>query len=253
VTARAQLRARLATLGARPTAAPSPDFVRALGERLAHTAPPAVVTVAGLTRRDVRDGLQRVGRAAARPAPVFVAALEDRLQHTDPAADVAVAAAPRHHAVLRASMAAAASVAAVLLATALLGGFGTGQHQGLQLGNAVNATVVLPNGHVVAGHSGLSLPDGSVVRTGPNGRVTIGSVTLGPGSQGVVNGGQLIPSPPNVAPITPAIPTPPVTVPAASPAPVTLPNLPAFPHGPSVVPTTLPHGLLPNLLPGLLP
>lgn len=250
--ARAQLRARLATLAARPTAAPSPDFVSALGERLEHTPPPPVVTVHGLTRGDVREALQRVGRAAARPAPAFVAALEDRLQHTDPVPDVAVAAAPRRPAVLRASLAAAASVAAVLLATALLGGFGTGQHQGLQLGNAVNATVVLPNGHVVAGRSGLSLPNGTVVRTGPNGRVTIGSVTLGPGSQGTVNGGQLVPSPPNVAPITPT-PTLPVALPATPPAPVTLPALPAVPHLPSVVPTTLPHGLLPNLLPGLLP
>ena len=253
MSARARLRTRLTALGARPTVAPSPDFVSALGERLEHAAPAAVVTVQGLTRRDVRDDLRRVGRAVPRPAPAFVAALEDRLLHADSGTEVVAAPAPRHHVVLRASMAAAATVAAVLLATALLGGFGTGQHTGLALGNAVNATVVLPNGQVVTARSGLSLPDGSIVRTGPNGRVRVGSVSLGPGSQGVVNGGQLVPSLPTVTPITPTLPQVPVTVPAAPPAPVTLPTLPALPHVPQVVPTTLPHGLLPNLLPGLLP
>ena len=243
---RARLRERLEALGARPTAAPSAAFVAALGERLEHTATPPVVAVPGVSRGEVRDGLRRVGRVAAQPAPGFVAALEDRLGHADRTREPALAPAPRHRSVLRASVAAAATVAAVLLATALLGGFGTGTNAGLQLGNAVDATVVLPNGHVVTGRSGLSLPNGSVVRTGRHGRASVGSVHLGPGSQGVVNGGQLLPALPNVPPITPAPPTVPVTLPAAPPAPLTPPPPP---HLPPLVPTTLPQLPLPNLVP----
>ncbi len=256
MTARAQLRARLRALGARPTAAPSAGFVAALGQHLASTAVPDVVVAPRLTRTGARDGLQRLGRVRARPSPVFVAALQDRLQHVDTRAAV-VAATPRHRVLLRASTAAAATVAVVLLATALLGGFGGGQRTALQLGNAVNTTVQLPDGRTVSGRSGLSLPDGSIVRTGPDGRASIGSVNLGPGSQAVVNGGRLGPSTPTVPAVTPNVPNVPVTLPPAPAAPVTVPTV--LPQFPQVVPTTpphllpLPHPLLPNLLPGLLP
>ena len=251
MSARARLRDRLSALGARPTAPPSPEFVTALGDRLVHTAAPVVVT--GASRGELREGLVRLGGVAAKPAPAFVAALEDRLAHTDPTDEPAVVAlAPRRRSVVGAGMAAAATVAAVLIATALLGGFGSGGHAGVQLGNAVDVTVVLPNGQVVHGQPGLSLPNGSVVRTGTNGHVKVGAVTLGPGEQGVVNGGQLIPSTPSVPPVTPTLPNVPVTLPAAPP--VTLPSVPPVPHLPLPVPTTLPKLLpLPNLLPGLIP
>lgn len=113
----------------------------------------------------------------------------------------------------------------------------------------MNVTVVLPNGQVVPARRGQSLPNGSIVRTGPHGHVAIGSVTLGPGSQGVVSGGQVFPSIPNVPPITPTLPTVLVTVPAAGPAPPVTP--PTLPHLPQVVPTTLPNLPRPHLLPGL--
>ncbi|HEY6316404.1 MAG TPA: hypothetical protein VI462_00785, partial [Acidimicrobiia bacterium] len=239
MTARAELRARLRALGARPTAAPSAGFVAALGQRLASTAAPDVVLTQRLTRAGARDGLQRLGRVRARPAPTFVAALEDRLQHVDtPGAPVA-ADRPRHRVLLRASTAAAASVAVVLIATALLGGFGSGKSSsGLQLGAAVNTTVQLPDGRTVSGRSGLSLPDGSIVRTGPDGRASIGSVNLGPGSQAEVSGGQLGPSAPTAPTVIPGAPNVPVTPPPAPAAPVTVPTV--LPNLPQLVPSAQP-------------
>jgi len=88
----------------------------------------------------------------------------------------------------------------------------------------VNTTVVLPGGRTVAGRNGLRLPNGAVVRTGPNGRAAAGTTQLGPGLEGVVaNNGLRIqlptPGPPvNVPPVTiPALPrVPPIQTPPAS-------------------------------------
>ncbi len=252
MTSRARLRTRLRAAGTRPTVAASETFVTELGRRLEHTiaAPVAELTV---TRAAARDALTRLGRVTARPAPEFVAALEDSLRDPDTARDAPLVPSRRRRSVLSASSAAAASVAVVLLATALLGGFGSGSTS-LRLGDAANTTVVLPNGRSVAGRAGLTLPNGTIVRTGPHGQAHAGSVQLGPGSQAVVHGGHLDVTPPPVPPITPTVPTTPVTVPTPpvtppSLPPVTLPTVPGLPSG--LPPVTVPT--VPGLLPGLLP
>jgi hypothetical protein len=233
MTSRARLRARLREAGTRPTVAASDTFVAELGHRLEHTivAPVAALTV---TRAEARDALTRLGRVTARPAPDFVAALEQRLADPDRRRGAPLVALRRRRGVLQASSAAAACVALLLLATALLGGFGSGS-TGLRLGDAVNTTVVLPNGQAITGRAGLTLPNGTIVRTGPHGLAHAGSVQLGPGSQGVVHAGRLDVTPPPVPPITPTVPTPPVTAPTQPTTPglpgVTVPTQPALPPG----------------------
>jgi hypothetical protein len=87
---------------------------------------------------------------------------------------------------------AAAVVAGLVLVGALDGWFGqTDADVALALAGAVDTTVVLPDGSSIEGHSGLTLPDGSVVRTGPNGRAAAGSVEIGPGLEALVEAGRL--------------------------------------------------------------
>jgi len=233
MTSRARLRVRLREAGTRPTVVASDTFVAELGRRLEHTI---VVPVAPLTvtRAEARHALTRLGRVTARPDPAFVAALQAGLRDPATLRDAPLVPLRRRRGVLSASSAAAASIAVVLLATALLGGFGTGSTS-LRLGDVANTTVVLPNGQALVGRAGLTLPNGTIVRTGPHGLAHAGSVQLGPGSQGVVHAGRLDVTPPPVPPITPTVPTTPATVPAP---PVTVPSLPRV---------TLPT------VPGLLP
>jgi cell division septation protein DedD len=67
--------------------------------------------------------------------------------------------------------------------------------------------VQLPDGSMVAGVRGVSLPDGAVVRTGPHGRCSAGDVDFGPGIEALVDSGRLRLRP--------------VAAPAAAPDPVT--------------------------------
>jgi hypothetical protein len=196
-------------------------------------------------RRAVRDDLTRLGeRPVTGPSFGFKARLERRLVggvEANPGA-MLLALPRRQRRRLPALTLAAASVATVVLAGALLGAFGHGGTRALQLAAAVDTTVVMPGGQTVPGRTGLGLPNGSVVWTGPNGRAAAGPVELGPGIEGVVDEGQLrlqsLPAgsvPSNLAPVTtPAIP-PVVRVPAAHVPKVTLPTVP-----PVVPPTTLP-------------
>jgi hypothetical protein len=87
---------------------------------------------------------------------------------------------------------AAAVVAGLVLVGALDGWFGRAEgNVALALAGAVDTTVVMPDGRSVEGRSGLVLPDGSVVRTGPNGHAAAGSFELGPGLEAQVNAGRL--------------------------------------------------------------
>jgi len=184
------------------------------------------------TRRDLRNALESMGR---RPAPVprpdFVAGLEARLMSMDRAAesqdaeDTGVApVVPLHGrrggkrvAVL--TGAAAATIAALVLAGALSGWFGNGADgRNPQLTDAVDTTVKLPNGEVVQGEEGLLLPDGAVVRTGPDGTAAAGGVEIGPGQQATVEDGKLLP--PVTAPTSPTVP--PIEIP-------TIPTVPSLP------------------------
>lgn len=191
------------------------------------------------TRHALREDLTRIGaKPTPGPSPAFTARLERQLVgHLDPSAGATVLARPRRRRhIMSILTAAAATVAIVVLGGALLGVFGQGGNGSLQLATAKDTTVFLPGGQAVPGHTGLSLPDGTVVRTGPNGRAAAGSVELGPGLQGVVDAGTLRPQPvpPASVPGLTTPTTPPVNIP-----PVTLPG-PPFGNG--VLPTLPPLG-----------
>ena len=188
-------------------------------------------------RRAVRDDLTRLGkRTVTGPSFGFSARLERRLVGgVEALRGVTLLALPRRQRRrLPAVTVAAASVAGVVLAGALLGAFGHGGTGALQLAAAVDTTVVMPGGQTVPGRTGLGLPDGSVVWTGPNGRAAAGPVELGPGIEGFVDRGQLrlqsLPAgsgPSNLAPVT-TPPTPSVVhVPAGHVPKVTVPTVPS--------------------------
>jgi hypothetical protein len=197
-------------------------------------------------RRAVREGLIRLGgQPVTRPSFAFKARLEGELiGGVEAPSGVTLLSLPRRHGRrLPAVTLAAASVAGVVLGGALLGAFGHGGTGALQLAAAVDTTVVMPGGQTVPGRTGLGLPDGSVVWTGPNGRAAAGPVELGPGIEGVVvDAGHLrlqpLPAggtPSNLTPVTtPTIPSV-VHVPAVNVPKVTLPTVPKV-----VPPTTLP-------------
>lgn len=148
------------------------------------------------SRRELRRELQDIGsQGAPGPDSGFVAGLAVRL-----AAEAAVRrriafVSPSRRRRVRPMpvlTGAAAVLAGLVLVGALDGWFG--QPDGdvaLALAGAVDTTVVLPDGRSVEGHTGLVLPDGSVVRTGPNGRAAAGTVELGPGLEAQVDAGRL--------------------------------------------------------------
>ncbi len=131
------------------------------------------------------------------PTPRFAFGLERRLvQQAGLVAGATLVALPtRHRSLLPALTLGAGALATVVLAGALLGTFGRGGSEVLSLAAAVDTTVVMPGGHAVAGHTGLNLPNGSVVWTGPNGSASAGPVEIGPGIEAVVDAGRLRLSP----------------------------------------------------------
>jgi hypothetical protein len=169
------------------------------------------------SRRDVQALLEEVGsRPAPEPRTEFVAGLEARLlADARPAAraDVVTPLRARPTGRLRpALVAAAAAAAAVVLVGSLAGWFGRDEVQRQPaLAAAVDTTVVLPDGTEVPGKDGLDLPDGTIVRTGPEGHAAVGNVDLGPSQEAVVEAGRLkitIPDlpPPPVSVTVPAVP-----------------------------------------------
>lgn len=148
------------------------------------------------SRRALRRELRALGARGVPDADAgFVAGLALRLA-ADAAAGrriafVGPARRPRARA-LPVLTGAAAVLAGVVLVGALDGWFGSPDADvALALAGAVDTTVVLPDGRSVEGHTGLVLPDGSVVRTGPNGRAAAGTVELGPGLEAQVDAGRL--------------------------------------------------------------
>jgi hypothetical protein len=88
--------------------------------------------------------------------------------------------------------AAAAAVAAAVLLGALTGVYGRGvEDRVLALAVAVDTTVQLPDGTLIEGARGVSLPDGAIVRTGPNGHCSAGDIDFGPGVEALVDAGRL--------------------------------------------------------------
>jgi hypothetical protein len=118
---------------------------------------------------------------------------------------------------------AGAAIAAVVMVGAFTGWFDRGPGSvstpsRISIASAVNTEVELPDGTTVEGSDGLKLPDGAVVRTGPDGRASVGNVDLGPGQEATVDGNRITVS-------TPVVTLPTVTVP-----PVTLPPVPGLPQ-----------------------
>lgn len=191
------------------------------------------------TRHALRAELTRLAQQpVAGPSVAFQARLERQLIGTvDARPDATLRALPRRRRRLVSVVSVAAATVATVVLVALLGAFGHGGRGSLQLGTARDTTVVLPGGHTVTGRTGLGLPDGAVVRTGPNGHAAAGPVELGPGLQGTVDAGriQLQPLPvvpPNLSPVTPP--------PALNVPTITLPAIPSIPSIPS---PTLPGAL----------
>jgi len=174
-------------------------------------------------RARTRDQLTALGEEPVEgPTPRFALGLEHRLAASAGiAAGATLVALPgRHRSWFPAVTIGAGVVASVVVVGALVGTVGRGGSDVLSLAAAVDTTVMMPGGHTVAGRTGLALPNGSVVWTGPNGSATAGTVDLGPGLEAVVDAGRLRLAP--TTGITPAAGQT-VTIPAAVPAGVTPP------------------------------
>lgn len=137
---------------------------------------------------------------------------------------------------------AVAAAAAAVLVGALAGVYGHGvDDQSLALAVAVDTIVQMPDGTMVAGEQGLALPDGTVVRTGPNGHCAAGDVELGPGLEALVDAGQLrlrMVAPGGVV----ATPTP-VDAGTRDVTPVTVPTTLPAAAGSRTTPTTVAAGV----------
>ena len=131
------------------------------------------------TRHEVLGLLELAGgRESIGPDRGFRVDLEHRLLTTNPPGRlVALPTARRRARRPGVISGAAAAAAAVVLAGALTGAYGRGvDDQTLALAVAVDTVVQLPDGTMVTGEQGLSLPDGAVVRTGPNGHCAAGDI-----------------------------------------------------------------------------
>lgn len=135
----------------------------------------------------------------------------------------------------------------------------------LELRDARNVTVTLPDGAVVADPAdGFALVDGAVVEVGTGGRVTIGDVTLAAGTTVTVRDGRLVsdaivttttdpPVTPSAAPPGPEPPddpatTVPTSVPTAVPPPIPSrrPEPTPTPRPPVPTPTARPESPVPT-------
>jgi hypothetical protein len=259
---RSELRSALEELGRRPVPGGSVEFIDALEQRLLQSpasAPELDVAreTPGIVITDIRRGLEELGRRPVpKPSPSFVADLERRLLDTPTITlpekvTVLTPRTARPGRLVPALSAAAAVVAALVLAGSLSGWFGSSspaQHD-LALTAAVDTVVQLPNGREISGRDGLALPDGSIVRTGSNGRAVAGGDTLGPGVEAVVEDGHFKLTQSTAAPSDPAAST---GTPAASapsnPAPTGASptggtgtnNTPTLPPVPVVTPPAVP-------------
>jgi hypothetical protein len=189
------------------------------------------------SRKKLRAMLEAAGaRRTSAPTPAFVSNLEQRLLATAPDA----LAAPSDERELRRArrarlvlVPAAAAIAVVVVTGALVASFDGSNEQSptrrLELSAAKDTVVELPDGSEVRGEPGLRLPEGAVVKTGPNGSATFGNVDLGPGQVATVKSGTVrISTPTTTAPTVPInLPIlPPVTL---APLPVTIPTVPGLP------------------------
>ena len=147
-----------------------------------------------VARGEVRALLRAAGERPVLEARVgFVDRLEARLDvQAPPGRLVALPRRVRRTRVPVLVTAATAAVAAAMLLGALTGVYGHGvEDRALALAVAVDTTVQLPDGNLIEGARGVSLPDGAVVRTGPNSHCSAGDVDFGPGMEALVDAGRL--------------------------------------------------------------
>ena len=146
------------------------------------------------SRREIRSLLLEAG---AQPAPQaragFIGGFDARLTGQAPPGNlIAIPRRSRRTRVPALASGVAAAAAAALLLGAQTGVYGRGvEDRALALAVAVDTTVQLPDGSMIAGARGVALPNGAVVRTGPNGRCSAGNVDFGPGIEALVASGRL--------------------------------------------------------------
>jgi len=151
------------------------------------------------TTTEVVDLLDAAGAPrTSRLDPDFVDGLETRLRAVHALRDVVPApvSPPMLGSRRRALVVVAAAATLALLVSVVLVMGETRDAGALRITRAVDTTVELPDGRVVAGRAGLRIPDGATVRTGPGGRAVLGDVVLGPNDEAVVRGGTVVTVPP---------------------------------------------------------
>jgi hypothetical protein len=139
-----------------------------------------------MSNHDLDRRLRDAGRAPVpEPRPIFADALEHRLR-----AGVPLAPAPvpvRRPGRRWVPVGALATAAVVVVALAL--GSRLQPEEQLRVASASDAVVVFPGGEEEPAVPGLVVPDGSVIRTGDQGRVVAGKVKIGPNREAVVKKG----------------------------------------------------------------
>jgi hypothetical protein len=203
-TSRRELRVLLRAAGCRPISSSSTRL-----EVIAHRPDAAVAERHLPSRRELRSLLRAAGSRPVPPlAPAFVVERDTRLRSRVLVLEPRATRRDRRARRPAVVSGAAAAAAALVVVGALTGvAAGPGADAELVLGTAVDTVVSFPDGSTVDGSRGLVLPDGAVVRTGPNGRAAAGGVELGPGLEAVVDSGELLAS--STAQASPAEPVTP--------------------------------------------
>ncbi|MGH2758094.1 MAG: hypothetical protein ACRDKJ_00860 [Actinomycetota bacterium] len=185
-----------------------------------------------MRRRDVRRHLEVLGHQTP-PAPdtELVEGLAARLRMAGPSSGRGGVSPLRRRSLRRAV--AVAAVGVVAAGFLMIGG----ATDPLTLTSSTDSVVTLPDGSVFTDPEGLALPDGTVIRTGPSGRVEAGDDVLGPDREARVRDGRIVgertrtrptPTPrprstPQASPVATGEPRP-----VQSPVPTTRPGPPAI-------------------------
>ncbi len=183
---------------------------------------------------ELNDRLSEAGGAPA-PAPraEFAASLEDRLRaiHATGMTGPAAPTTPFPRTRLLVTITAAVVLVIAAVSAAALRNDG---HRQVQLTSATGALLVLPDGSVIPGVAGLRLPDGTVIRTGPEGRANVRGVELGANAEGVIVDGRL-----RVGRPAPTPTRPPTTATTRRPGPTVAPTRPPGTRPTPPPPTTV--------------
>jgi hypothetical protein len=131
------------------------------------------------------------------PESAFIGALAARLQAiagTRPAILAPIGPRPRLLPLRRPLVmtGVAAAVAAATMVATFVVRPAIASHQRVQLANAIDAEIIGPDGSVTPAAAGAVVPNGSVVRTGADGRTATGDTVLGPDSSAVAVDGRLV-------------------------------------------------------------